>query len=101
MNETKPYSSKETMVMPPRLRGERRQTARSALAAPYPAFFTWQGRHYVARLHGVSRGGASLIVETDTADFTLQSDVVLAIVIQTPWEKVIRKGRVAWSGQVN
>lgn len=99
MNKTREgrLSTKETMVLAPRSRGDRRTQVRTMPAAEYATSFNHDGRPYQAQLKEVSLGGASLVMGADLDHPRFGPDVILSLVIQTPWEQVTRRGRVAWT----
>ncbi len=93
-------SSKDSGSFSSRMRGERRGTLRSIPAAAYPTSFTYDSRQWSARLKEVSRGGASFVLAEHAANLRLDKGTILTLVIQSPWEEITRKGRIAWADNV-
>lgn len=92
-----PRSPHDTVVLPWSRRGERRTRQRVAPHGEYVATIGVNGRQYTGTLKDVTTEGAGFLVSEAINDLHVQEDALLHLSIQTPWEKVYRKGRIVWT----
>jgi general secretion pathway protein E len=78
-------------------RGDRRAHGRSVPAGAHAVTLLHNGRQFSAVLKDVSRGGARLLVEPVADQPALETGSMIELRIQTPWDIVTRKSRVAYA----
>ena len=94
-------ASRDTVILHARAlkvdRNERRGQARVTPAVEMPTTLVLGNEELRARLVDISARGAGVQLRVETGELALPNGTLVQLIVQTPHEKAVRKGRVCWS----